>query len=421
MRRRYGPDAVVLRTRQVTEGGWLGLFGKKVVELTVSCLEEPTPKNRPKSLYEKEYAHAGVGSDDRFQSTVSHFRSLVKNSPADSPESGRVRPSNADHLSPVPKANTGVAVPFSKTRTELAEAETLRRELRELREKLDILLAEGTGCALPPDAVPHYRELVQRGVSRRLAAALVLRVLRDTPSRQNAIDGAWFRARLKTEMTKRFKTTGGITLTPGKCRVVALMGTTGVGKTTALAKLAAHYAVTRRIRVAFITADTYRVAAPEQLQVYADIIGIPMKIADDAREVASAVRAFRAYDLVLMDTAGGSMFNVRHLHELKTILGAAQADERVLVLSVGATADDLRAVVENYRSLMPTSLMFSKLDETRQLGVMYTLAAETGLPVSYLSVGQEVPDDIRTATPELLAGYVVEGNLTSGQASAESA
>jgi len=122
-----------------------------------------------------------------------------------------------------------------------------------------------------------------------------------------------------------------------------------------------------------------------------------------------------------MDTAGGSMFNVRHLHELKTILGAAQADERVLVLSVGATADDLRAVVENYRSLMPTSLMFSKLDETRQLGVMYTLAAETGLPVSYLSVGQEVPDDIRTATPELLAGYVVEGNLTSGQASAESA
>ena len=134
-----------------------------------------------------------------------------------------------------------------------------------------------------------------------------------------------------------------------------------------------------------------------------------------------AIRAFRSYDLVLMDTAGGSMFNVRHLHELKAILGAAQTDERILVLTVGSTIDDLRAAVENYRSLQPTSLMFSKLDETRQLGVMYTIAVESGLPVSYLSVGQEVPDDIRTATPELLAALVIEGNARSGKASAESA
>ncbi|HOJ33951.1 MAG TPA: flagellar biosynthesis protein FlhF [Candidatus Hydrogenedentes bacterium] len=422
MRRRYGPDAVVLRTTQVREGGWFGLFGKKKVELTVSCVEEKPEPARSKSVYEKEYLNVGVGSDERFQSTVSHFKNLVQPTPGSgSTEPCPEKPNpHFQGQTPVSGATTGVAVPFSKPKPAVQDAETLRRELQEVREKLDVLLAEAPVGGLPSEAIPYYRELVERGVSRRLAAALVMRVLRETTLRARG-DKALFRTKMKLEAASRFRTTGGIVLAPGKCRVVALMGTTGVGKTTAIAKLAAHYAVVRRARVAFVTADTYRVAAPEQLNVYADIIGVPMKIADDPREVAMAIRAFRSYDLVLMDTAGGSMFNVRHLHELKAILGAAQTDERILVLTVGSTIDDLRAAVENYRSLQPTSLMFSKLDETRQLGVMYTIAVESGLPVSYLSVGQEVPDDIRTATPELLAALVIEGNARSGKASAESA
>lgn len=425
MRRRFGPDAVVLRTAQVREGGVLGLFGRKRVELTISCATPAAQARRPASVFEKQYAAAAeVGSEERFRSTVSHFQQLVQKpqpKPAGFAPSPRVpKPDRAPTPTAAAAPDVGLAVPFTKPRATPASAESLRREIREVREKLDVLLAEAPGCGLPTEAAPHYRELVERGVSRRLAATVVTKVLREMGPGA-AAEPALFAARLKAETARRIVTTGGIALTPGKCRVVALIGTTGVGKTTSIAKLAAHYAVRRRARVAFVTADTYRVAAPEQLRVYADIIGVPVRVANDPREVAFAVRAFREYDLVLMDTAGGSMFNVRHLHELKTMVGAAQADERILVMTVGSTLDDMRTAVENYRSLNPTSLMFSKLDETRQFGVMFTVAIETGLPVSYLSVGQDVPEDIRTATPELLATLVVEGNSRSGKASAESA
>lgn len=279
-----------------------------------------------------------------------------------------------------------------------------------MRESLDVLVAETPGAGLPSHLAPYYRDLVARGVTRKLAAALLKRVEKEPQPH----DARRVAEALKREIRRLVRGTGGVELTPGDRRVVALTGTTGVGKTTNLAKLAAHYALRRRARVALVTTDTYRIAAPQQLKVYADIIGLPMRVANDPDDMRDALRAFLDYDLVLIDTPGGSQFNVRYLKETQAILRAARPDETLLALSSGAQLEDLRLTVENFRHLRPTALMFTKLDETRKFGAMLSAIVEADLPVAYFSIGQDVPADIRLAQPAGVASLVVEGKQRRG-------
>jgi flagellar biosynthesis protein FlhF len=469
VRRRLGDAAVVVRTREVTEGGMFGFLGKRRIELVVSCPEDPA-RERAASPAQRKYAEnarpqsqqapgatapepeAGVGSNERFQQTIAHFQQRLQQAreqaAAAAPPSGppgkdtapapRGAPLGtraydaANHATarttgggtlkaegrggPArqpgedgPAAATARVLPFERPR-EHAEDDSLRRELLAMRESLDVLVAETPGAGLPPHLAPYYRDLVARGVTRKLATALLKRVEHEPPPH----DARRVAEALKREIRRLVRGTGGIDLEPGARRVVALTGTTGVGKTTNLAKLAAHYALRRRARVALVTTDTYRIAAPQQLKVYADIIGLPMRVANDPDDMLSALRAFLDYDLVLIDTPGGSQFNVRYLKETQAILRAARPDETLLTLSSGAQLEDLRLTVENFRNLRPTALMFTKLDETRKFGAMLSAIVEADLPVAYFSIGQDVPADIRLAQPAGVASLVVEGKGRRG-------
>jgi len=235
--------------------------------------------------------------------------------------------------------------------------------------------------------------LLGRGVDRKRAASLVngaskrgdLRAFRDPRV---------FLERLKLDIRKHVSVTGGITLEAGKRKVVALVGGTGVGKTTNLAKLAALFAVQEHARVGVITTDTYRVAATEQLKTYANIIDLDMHVVHEPHEMKAALRIFDGYDLVLIDTAGGSPYNAEQMAELRALLQAAQPDEMHLLVSACTGLEDLRNVVAQFSTMGPTAVFFTKLDETQRYGSLYCLAAESGLPLSYFSTGQDVPDDI---------------------------
>ena len=135
---------------------------------------------------------------------------------------------------------------------------------------------------------------------------------------------------------------------------------------------------------------------------------------NDAKELRGALAEFRDFDLVLMDTAGSSQFNLEQINELKAMLQAARPDEIFLVMSASTQLDDLRNVAANYRCVNPTSALFSKLDETRQYGAMFSMLVEAGLPLSYLSVGQNVPDDFRVAAPNMLANLIMGGSEHRG-------
>jgi len=404
VRQRFGGDAVVLNTSQATEGGLLGFFGRKVVELTVS-VPAPTEPRRASAAERKYAAQSAPEGDPQIAESVKYFERIVR-------DAQRRMNTPPPAARPGPAAVAAPVVPFPKAEAE-ADPDNVRRELREIREMMQVLYAENPGAGLPTEFAPHYRTLVGRGVSRKVAAALLGAVLRHADL-DILRDGRVFVERLGHEIRRVTPVTGGLAMQPGRRHVVALCGPTGVGKTTSVAKLAAYYSVHQRLRVALITADTYRIAAPEQLRVYANIIGIPMQVVNEPREMTAALRDFEDVDLVLVDTAGGSQFNLEQINELKGMLGAVAPHETVLVLGANTQLEDLRSVAGNFKCLNPTSVLFTKLDETRQYGVMLSALLETGLPLGYLCTGQRVPDDIRVASPASVAGLILEGRNNRG-------
>ena len=193
---------------------------------------------------------------------------------------------------------------------------------------------------------------------------------------------------------------------------MALVGPTGVGKTTTIAKLAANYHLKEKRRVGLITVDTYRIAAVEQLRTYADIIDLPMQVVSTPREMREAVGRMDNLDLILLDTAGRSPKDEVRIQELRAFLTEADADEVHLVLSSVASARVLEQTAERFAAVGTTSLILTKLDEATGLGNILPLVRTSQLPLSYLTNGQNVPDDIEVAESMRVARLILgmEGN-----------
>jgi signal recognition particle GTPase len=192
---------------------------------------------------------------------------------------------------------------------------------------------------------------------------------------------------------------------------LALVGPTGVGKTTTIAKLAAAYKLRYGASVGLITSDTYRIAAVEQLRTYANIIGLPLKVCLTPQEVAEACESLRGCDVVLMDSAGRSQHDATRLDELAGFVLAAEPDEVHLVLSAGASPEVLQDAAVRFAALGPTALMVTKLDEAVRFGMLPGLCKDACLRLSYVTTGQEVPEHIELANPQRLARLVLDGKL----------
>ena len=199
---------------------------------------------------------------------------------------------------------------------------------------------------------------------------------------------------------------GPIRVAAGR-RLVALVGPTGVGKTTTIAKLAANFRLREKRRVGLITVDTYRIAAVEQLRTYADIIDLPMEIVSTPREMHQAVARMADLDLILMDTAGRSPRDEVQIQELKSMLAEATPDEVHLVLSSVASAKSLSKTAQQFAGVGTTALVLTKLDEAASLGNLLPLVRSCRLPLSYLTHGQKVPDDIAPADSGRLAKIIL--------------
>ena len=203
----------------------------------------------------------------------------------------------------------------------------------------------------------------------------------------------------------------------GKPMILALVGPTGVGKTTTLAKLAAAFQFQHGLRAAFVTLDTYRIAAPEQLKQYAEIIDIPIKVAFKPEDLRTTIRAFSDRDVILVDTVGRSHRNREDIEDLARYLavlsdlGSADGEapdeaEILLVLSANTKVQDLREAYDVFKRLGVKGLVMTKLDETSSYGDMLDLVIRDQLAVHFVTTGQSVPDDIQAARPQDLARLV---------------
>lgn len=250
--------------------------------------------------------------------------------------------------------------------------------------------------------VSSYGRLIDADLSPSFSRELI-REAEATLSAEDAKQSGRIDRAVMAQLQEKLSVTGPIRTNGPGCHVVALVGPTGVGKTTTLAKLAANARLHDGARVGLVTVDTYRVAAVDQLKTYAEIIDLPMKVVANPAEMREAIAALANLDLVLIDTAGRSPRDSQKIDELRLLLEAAAPSETHLVLSVTATAPSLADTIERFGAVSPSALLLTKLDESPTIGHVAEPIAATRKPISYLTDGQNVPDDIRSAEVETLA------------------
>ena len=251
-----------------------------------------------------------------------------------------------------------------------------------------------------------YDALVERRVQEATARGLIRQVneaLRGDELRNPVL----LRAQLRKSLESMIRHSGPVALSPGRPRVVALVGPTGVGKTTTIAKLATHFHYVHRKKVGLVTIDTYRMGAKEQLQQYAEILGMPLAVALSSWELKRAVQEMADRDLILIDTAGYSQKDLLKLNEMRAFLSAARPDEVHLVLSCTTDAQVVRHILEVYKVLPVDRVLLTKLDEALAFGLVLDVMGACPHPFSYVTQGQKVTEDIRPGEPARMARLVL--------------
>ena len=247
--------------------------------------------------------------------------------------------------------------------------------------------------------IHYYEKAVKKGINQNLAFRLI-----DKANREIAPDASLsetdMKSRLFTEMKHFIKVSGPIKTVLGKQKVVAVVGPTGVGKTTTVAKLAADFSLNKNKEVALITLDTYRIGAIEQLQIYSKIMDIPLSVAENKETFTAALNRYQDKDIIFIDTAGRSRKDKKQMEELINYFDGDIPIERHLVLS---SVDQEENLISNIRRFYPLSfdrIIFTKIDEANSFGNLFNICMTTNKPISYFTTGQKVPEDIEAATAD---------------------
>lgn len=302
--------------------------------------------------------------------------------------------------------------PLSQDRAAAPESAVPRPQvhddIKEIKSLLSMLISSKdyfTQLQIQQPLAEIYHSLLTRGLDEKQTFLLLRKALsesKEEPRKKKDIIASFCRQLLgKVRLTNPFR---GESLAKSKC--FTFLGPTGVGKTTTLAKLAAHLKIKRHLDVAVISVDTYRIGAVDQLQHYAEILDVPMSIAQTAVELAKARDQFKHYDVVLVDTIGKNFLHKKHLSDLMTILNSDNDCQHLLVLSATAKDEDLRQTIRQFADIKIQSLIFTKLDETLSPGSMFNQLLRFPHPLSYLGTGQCVPEDIRLASHRNLLAFL---------------
>ena len=293
-----------------------------------------------------------------------------------------------------------------------SELSALNSEVRELKSALQQMTERMKFPQMPklsPALNKLYLSLMNAGLGHPLAQEFVQTISGSLnghdPEQPGMLQGL-----LREWLAEKIQISPASVPREGQPTVIALVGPTGVGKTTTLAKLATHPALYGNSKVAFISADTYRIAAIEQLRTFAQIAKIPMEVIYSADEVGPALLRHHDKDVIFIDTPGRSPYSGNHLREMRTLMERAQPDEIHLVLNVSLRHEDARDIIGAYGRLGVNRLLFTKADETCSAGSLLNVAAEFGPPLSYITNGQDVPDDIKRVTSNYLVSLLLKDN-----------
>ncbi len=251
-----------------------------------------------------------------------------------------------------------------------------------------------------------YKRLLNQGVVTELAQQIVQTVA-DELSRWALDNENVLNEHLHWHLGRRLAPVLPLKLIPGKAQVFFIVGPTGVGKTTTIAKLAANFMRDQHARVLMITSDTFRVAAIPQFKAFGEILGIPTEVVYTPEQLSELVNAHQQYDLILVDTPGRNQRAKDEISEIQEYLAAVPYKNVHLAMAASTQYQDMKQIVSVFGSMPLNGLILTKTDETVCFGPAYSIACQTNMPLSYLTTGQRVPEDIEIASAERVIDLLV--------------
>jgi flagellar biosynthesis protein FlhF len=306
---------------------------------------------------------------------------------------------------------------------QVRESEDLKRikeEIEKLGDKVKLIQnmfwsekSPKTTAVIPPEFAEIYRLAQESGMDQAHLDEIMHLTLEHMPFKMRESSETvkrYFQVLMRKMIPVRMETSPKA----GNKKVIMLVGPTGVGKTTSIAKLAARfsYLLEKKYKVGLVVLDTYRIGAVEQLMQYARMMKLGIETVVDPPEFSSALNALRYTDYILIDTMGSSPYDKGKIEKIYECLRDNNTDytvDVVLVMPSSIKYDDLKVTYDNFAPLGIDTIMFTKLDETRGFGNIFSLVYETKVPISYFSVGQEVPEDLVAATSDFLVDCLMNG------------
>lgn len=385
-RKELGSGVVIMNVKDVKPKGFAALFHSKQVEVTVALEEEgdiPKPVRREAAATEQVNrenppvaAAAPIAATENSQNIEKRLDSLQ------TLLESRFQQDEAE------KPEQGEGVPPAEKQEEEPSEEELERS------KFVRLL---------------YNTMLENEVDEKYANQMIEDLEKN---KKPNMPFDYILANIYQKMILKFGKADGITAAEKGPKIVLFMGPTGVGKTTTIAKLASDFTMGEKKKVALLTADTYRIAAAEQLRTYANILEAPFRVIYSEEDAKQAVQDFRNYDYIFVDTAGHSHTNEEQMENMQKLFGTmreAGEYQTFLVLSATTKYRDLTRIASNYKEIADYQLIFTKLDETATLGNLLNLKLFADVPIAYVTCGQNVPDDIERFNPQKTVKQLLGG------------
>ncbi len=377
-----GPGAVVLNVKTIKQRGLARLFKKDYVEITAALEEKEVVQNGHDNKYaenrQNDYTAFSAQTEKSIEKKLDTLHSLL-----------------ADQI----KKNEEDKKAEEQSKEQPKEQQAKPEETKENSNFKYLKLI--------------YNKLIDSEVEEKLANVIIEDIdasLKKEANIDNIISAVYQKIILKLGEPAVISEDKGRS-------IIFFMGPTGVGKTTTIAKLASEFKLNKGMKVAMITADTYRIAAVEQLNTYAGILDVPVSVIFSPSELIDAVKEYSEYDMIFVDTAGRSHRNLEQLGEIEEMfknIEEAQLGlhiEKYLVLSATTKYRDLLNIADAYKDIKDYRLLFTKLDETGAYGNLLNLRISTGAPLSYTTCGQNVPDDIEVTDVQGLAKQLISGSV----------
>lgn len=362
IKRDLGADALILNTKKVKKGGLFGLFQKEKLEV------------------------------------IAAVESKAGDSAKSQPANGRPVPVFAE-----PKTEELAPKPLREDAG--SETNDLIAELKSIKQFMMHVIEEDR---LPDVLKPLSGRLEEQGVKKEVQSEILAKLMVLIDKNPAATEGEIQEA-ARMEMIRLISAHQKAPASKNP-DIVCFIGPTGVGKTTTIAKIAADYMLREDKKVGLITSDTYRIAAVEQLKTYAGILNIPIQVVESFDDLVKAMAELSDCDIVLMDTAGRNYQQKQYIDDLEQLLSSKANVQINLVLSLTSKFEDMKRIIENFKTIQMDQLILTKKDETSSAGAMLNLIYRYSIPVRFIANGQNVPDDLLVATPELIADFVLGEN-----------